>query len=148
IRPTAGSEQKHAFVSGGRQGQMVGHAATVKTMVQWAYGVKDTEVLSPDSFDAQGYYDFIVNLPERGREAFQKLLKEKFGVTGRMEKREVEILVFRVKNPAAAGIHPTDDPKKESSAIWANTFYKGRNQTVAEMVGALEVYTRRLMTDE
>jgi RNA polymerase sigma factor (sigma-70 family) len=53
-----------------------------------------------------GNFDFLVNLPDHGLEHFQDQIKKQFGLVARVETLETNVLVFRVKNPAAPGLQP------------------------------------------
>ena len=61
-------------------------------------------VLPADS--PAGQFDFLVNVPDHGRERFQEQIKNQFGLAGRIEIRETNVLVLKLKNPAAPGLQP------------------------------------------
>jgi uncharacterized protein (TIGR03435 family) len=46
-------------------------------------------------------YDFIANLPAGNAEALQQQIKKKFGLVGRIETRETDVLLLKVKYPNA-----------------------------------------------
>ena len=53
-----------------------------------------------------GRYDFIASLPHGSYEALQRELKNQFGLVGRVESRETDVLVLRVRTPNAPGLKP------------------------------------------
>ena len=48
-----------------------------------------------------GKYDFISTLPHGSSEALQRELKKKFGLAGRQETRDMDVLLLKVRNPNA-----------------------------------------------
>jgi RNA polymerase sigma factor (sigma-70 family) len=52
----------------------------------------------------EGTYDFISNVPRNQHEALQQEIKNKFGLVGRRETIETNVLVLAVQNPNAAGL--------------------------------------------
>ena len=68
-------------------------------------------VLPPNMPD--GFYDYIANLTSGSQQALQALIKKKFGLVGRLEMRDADVLLLRVHYPNAAGLKvaiPTDQP--------------------------------------
>jgi len=53
-----------------------------------------------------GNFDFLVNVPDHGLEHFQDQIKKQFGLVAHVEMRETNILVLKVRNPAAPGLQP------------------------------------------
>jgi uncharacterized protein (TIGR03435 family) len=47
----------------------------------------------------EGNFDFLVNMPDHGSENFQAEIKRQFGLVGRKEMRETNVLLLKVKNP-------------------------------------------------
>jgi uncharacterized protein (TIGR03435 family) len=58
------------------------------------------------SGDPQKEYDYIANLPQGSMEALQRELKDKLGLVGRTETRDMDVLVLKVKIPNAPGLKP------------------------------------------
>jgi uncharacterized protein (TIGR03435 family) len=52
----------------------------------------------------RGQFDFLNTLPQGGREALQKLLKDQYGLTAKRETRLMECLQLFVKNAGAVGL--------------------------------------------
>lgn len=56
--------------------------------------------------EPRGRYDFITSLPQDSYGALQRELKDRSGVVGRPETRDVNALVLKVKTPDATGLKP------------------------------------------
>jgi RNA polymerase sigma factor (sigma-70 family) len=52
----------------------------------------------------EGTYDYISNVPKNQLEALQQEIKKEFGLVGRREVIETNVLVLTVRNPNAAGL--------------------------------------------
>ncbi len=65
--------------------------------------------------EPQGGYDFIASLPQGSYEALQRELKDQFGLVGRVETRDEDVLVLRVRTPNAPGLKP---PKVGGQNDW------------------------------
>lgn len=51
-------------------------------------------------------FDFLVNVPDHGLEHLQDQIEKQFGLAAHVETLETNVLVLRVKNPAAPGLQP------------------------------------------
>ena len=79
---------------------------TMKDILRYAYNVTpemEHRVIMPTNAP-DGLFDFMVTLPEGGREALQQVLKEQYGLTAKRETREVEALQLTIKNTNAPGL--------------------------------------------
>jgi uncharacterized protein (TIGR03435 family) len=54
-------------------------------------------------------YDYIANLAQNSDEALQREIKKKFGVVGKWETREMDVLLLKVKHANAQGLKPASD---------------------------------------
>jgi uncharacterized protein (TIGR03435 family) len=61
-------------------------------------------------------YDFFSNLPAGAKEALRREIKKRFGVAGRFETIETNVLFLQVKYPNAAGLKPSLRQGGSSSA--------------------------------
>ncbi len=86
--------------------RMVGTVSQVLPIVQAAYGgyYHRTIALAPMP---PGEYDYIANLPTGSKAALQKEIRKKFGLVGRLETLETNVLFLKVSRPGAAGLVPT-----------------------------------------
>jgi RNA polymerase sigma factor (sigma-70 family) len=55
-------------------------------------------------------FDYLVNTPTNGLQELQDQIKKQFGLAGRFESVETNILVLRMKNPDAPGLKPGTKP--------------------------------------
>jgi uncharacterized protein (TIGR03435 family) len=68
--------------------------------------------------EPNGRYDFITSLPDGSYEALQRELKNQFGLSGRVESRDTDVLVLKVRIPNASGLKP---PVIGSQSDWSGT---------------------------
>src|SRR5581483_4476052 len=54
----------------------------------------------------RGKYDFIASLPQGSYPALQRELKNQFGLIGRLETRDTDCFVLKVRTPNAPGLKP------------------------------------------
>ncbi|MDB6026638.1 MAG: polymerase, sigma-24 subunit, subfamily, partial [Verrucomicrobiales bacterium] len=88
----------------------------------------------------EGRYDFISNFPSGSKEALQLAAKKKFGVVGRHEMRETDVLLLNVKRSGAQGLKLTDASTEKSSARTGAGIYLSRNRPISWLEGFLENY--------
>ena len=91
--------------------RMIQLRSPVKNLFMYAYHLKpDTSRRIIMPADApQGLYDCMVTLPEGGREALQKLLRDQLGLVGKLEMRPESVSLLVVKNPHAPGLQPSPE---------------------------------------
>jgi len=53
-----------------------------------------------------GFYDYIANLTNGSQQALQALIKKKFGLVGKYEMRDADVLLLKVDHPNAPGLKP------------------------------------------
>ena len=97
------------FPEGGGQcrayNKLIGIGVPVRNIVQAAYGGRAGRmILSTDL--SPGRYDYIANLAQNSDEALQREIKKKFGVVGKWETRETDVLLLKVKRANAQGLKP------------------------------------------
>ena len=84
----------------------IGFAAHVREMLQAVHGgyYDHTIFLTPMP---SGEYDFIANLASGSSEALGKEMQKQFGIVGRVETVETNVLFLKVSQPNAAGLVPS-----------------------------------------
>lgn len=150
ILPTKSAERKQGrnfpvsmFAADGRA---LGINFSAEDMLRWAYSpdggtaefsatrtVIDTELLT-------NRYDFLSNLPNGSRLAFQHEIRRKFGLVGKFETINTNILVLETRFPDR-DLSPSE--RKESSVGSLNTgngWISGTNATMDQLAKALENY--------
>jgi uncharacterized protein (TIGR03435 family) len=91
------------WIWGSRNGKMLGLGQSVPDLLSVAYGIHlDRLIFSVPV--PKGKYDFIANLPRFQVEALQQEIEKKFGLTGRRELIETNVLILTVKSRNAPGL--------------------------------------------
>jgi uncharacterized protein (TIGR03435 family) len=111
IRPTRFTRE----VSGAAAspGKMIGIYQPFESLLARAYDTSRCRVLALTPLP-QGDFDFITSVPQRPKEALQKMITQKFGITGRRETRETDVLLLTVKRHNAPGLKPTSSKDRNS----------------------------------
>jgi uncharacterized protein (TIGR03435 family) len=94
-------------------------------------------------------YDFITTLAHGGREALQQELKNKLGLVGRHETRDVDVLLLKVRNANAPGLHP---PTQEGDSYLNHNGnqveIKWANESLSKLVEFLESASKMPIIDQ
>jgi uncharacterized protein (TIGR03435 family) len=111
ILPTKSAQRSPQNGTGGMtwmgDGRALGINRPVKSILQMAYGAGSLYRLVLNTDLPAEKYDFLSNLPTGSREALQLALKKKFGVVGRFETRDTDVLLLKVKRSPAPGLRPS-----------------------------------------
>jgi uncharacterized protein (TIGR03435 family) len=114
ILPTKSAQRSRRQGNGGMvwsaDGRVLGINQTVKTMLVRAYmpyGADSQCRIVLNTILPEEKYDFLANLPAGSSEAVQQALKEKFGLVGRLEKRDTDVLLLKVRRNSAPGLRPS-----------------------------------------
>ena len=111
IRPTHSPRSSATAISGNNR--IIERDVSFRTILVTAYDpgasrytppVTD-RVIGPEDMPA-GNFDFLVNVPDRGREKLQDKIKTQFGLVGRLETITTNVLALRLINPEAPGLKP------------------------------------------
>ena len=77
-----------------------------------------------------GFYDYIANLTNGSQQALQELVKKKFGLVGKHEMREMDVLLLQVDHSNAPGLKPGTAPPPElngmSRVFQGRVYFKNR----------------------
>ena len=90
------------------EGQIAGSAASFSKLLAIAYGdygqdFSTVRMVLPTNLP-KGNFDYLVNRPDHGLEDFQAEIKRQFGLAGRKEIRETNVLLLKFKNPDALSL--------------------------------------------
>jgi uncharacterized protein (TIGR03435 family) len=103
VRPSAGTNSEAAW--GG--GKLTARGYTVWNILQLAFDQSSSRILTNAPLP-EGNYDFIVAQPkgtdEKTMAILRQALESAFGLTGRKETNEVEVLLLKVTEPNAKGL--------------------------------------------
>jgi uncharacterized protein (TIGR03435 family) len=90
-------------------GKFVGVGVNSTEIVQAAYDVSLSRLIFSVPPPA-GRYDFISNLPNGQAEALRQEIKRKFGLVGKREMIQTNVLVLTLRNRDVSGMNPNSDP--------------------------------------
>jgi uncharacterized protein (TIGR03435 family) len=111
ILPTKSAQRSRQRGTGGMawmgDGRAFGINQPVKFILRIAYDAASPYQIVENAELPTGKYDFLSNLPTGSREALQLALKKKFGVVGRFETRDTDVLLLKVKRSPAPGLRPS-----------------------------------------
>ena len=117
--------------------RILGIGDTADMLVQAAYGARDTRTIFLTKLPL-GKYDFISNLPSNSFEALKQEIKQQFGVVGRPEMIETNVLFLKVKQPNAPGLKPTKTHDRSSSSGGLSGEYQFVNEPVSAVANLAE----------
>jgi uncharacterized protein (TIGR03435 family) len=120
---------------GESNGRIMGLGAPANYVVQaaWNYGSHRT-IFAADI--PTGRYDFISSLPAGNREALQQQIKKQFGLAGRIEAVETNVLFLKVKSQNAPGLVPGTVPGGGMSA--GSGYFQCDGEPISILAGVLE----------
>jgi uncharacterized protein (TIGR03435 family) len=84
-------------------GKVIALHQPVAVMLGHAFGIQATRIIRLGPVP-EGYYDYLVSLPMDQKLALQKAVRERFGLVGRLETREVDVLHLTRVRAAAHGL--------------------------------------------
>jgi hypothetical protein len=111
IVPTKSTKLALGFWVRNDQKQMYGIGLPVQTIMEVAHDFRLSIRTVVSATLPRGSYDFIANLPAGNAEALQKQIKKQLGLVGRIEPRETDVLLLKVKHLHAPGLKPSVDRK-------------------------------------
>jgi len=115
----------------------IGLGYTVEDLLECAYQGRGSRtvfrVQMPDE-----KYDFIVTAPSEGRQWLQTEIKKQFGVAGRFETIETNVLFLTVKTPNAAGLRAVTSKAGNQYEENGPGRLSGTNQTLSGLASMLE----------
>jgi uncharacterized protein (TIGR03435 family) len=97
---------------GERNNGALGLGVSATAIVQEAYGVSLGRLIFSTPVPL-GKYDFIFNLPSGQREAMQQEIRKKFGLVGRRELIETNVLVLTLRHRQATGLRSVSAPDNQ-----------------------------------
>lgn len=135
--------------SGWGGGRLNARAYTVHDILPVAFDERAARILTNAPLP-EGKYDFTIMQPRGGDERLSALLqaalKSAFGVTGRRETNEVEVLLLKVKTPNAPGL--VVSPTPGGSFHFGPGDIGGMDVSMRGLAGALETFFKAPVIDE
>jgi RNA polymerase sigma factor (sigma-70 family) len=97
-----------------------------------------------------GRYDFIGSLPNGNREALEQKIKRIWGVVGKNEMRDADVMLLKVKPPHATSALKRSKRTNNDSMLWQNsgTWLKFQNQPVSGIAHETEALSKFPIIDE
>ena len=105
ILPTKFPDSYDCMNVGSREDNWIGVGEPVLQIARVAYGWRPGRILFAGT-QPRERYDFISTLPQGTGPALQAELKSKLGFVGHREMRDTDVLVLKVRRPAAPGLLP------------------------------------------
>jgi uncharacterized protein (TIGR03435 family) len=96
-------------------GKVLGLYQPFETLIARAYNVSPWRVLALSPLPT-GEFDYMATTSSRQRESLQDMIKAKFGLKGRHEMRETDVLESKMKRPNATGLKPNSTYEQNSSS--------------------------------
>lgn len=121
-----------------RNGKGVGLGVGVQEIMQLGYDVSLARMIFSSPIPI-GRYDFIDNLPTEQQKALQEAAREKFGLVGKRELLETNVLVLTKRYPNAAGLRPVSG---QDAFDMENGSISGRDRSFGTLIYCLEDYLK------
>ena len=123
-------------------GKMIGTGVSAKTMVASAYGFGTPARTIVSAELPANRFDYIACLQggeDANEHALQAEVKRKFGVVGRVETRETDVWLLKVKSANAPGLKPVKQPANTFN-MWddSRSRYEIRNEPLSELTASIE----------
>jgi RNA polymerase sigma factor (sigma-70 family) len=122
----------------GSDRKMVGLGFGVPALFASAYGKNDARII----FDTEvptNRCDFICTLSSNQGAALQNELRKEFGLAGKLEVREMNVLLLTVKNTQAGGLRPSAVPSNSQASFFARRGdISGENVAIQNLANDLE----------
>jgi uncharacterized protein (TIGR03435 family) len=128
--------------------KVIGLGVPIKEVLQAAYGyTAPARIVFPPDLPQDGY-DFIANLPAGSQEALQREIKNKFGLTGKVETRETDVLLLTLKSSHAPGLKPVSGLGSSDDRAIGPGHCSGPDQSLASIAELLEEYFQEPVLDK
>ena len=123
----------------GSDRKMAGFGFGVPAIFAAAFGRNDARIIFNTEVPTNRY-DFICTLSSQQGAALQNELKKKLGLAGKLEMRETDVLVLKVKDPKAVGLEASADPRNAPTSLQGRGrgHLSGKNVELANLANDLE----------
>jgi uncharacterized protein (TIGR03435 family) len=131
--------------------QVLGIWQPFNEMVAVAYGRSLARIVFSGPIPS-GKFDFIANLPSGNEAALQNEIRRKFGLAGKLETRNTDVLLLEIQNSHAPGLQPNDPrrlaPNTQASSRTGRGSLSYRDQSVSSLVSFLETRFKLPVIDQ
>ena len=114
IRPTKFSSAEFGIV--GSYGKTMGIYRPFREVLSRAYDIRPSYIV-PLTPLPPGNFDFIVS-GEQPADALRMEVESKYGLVGRRETRDMDVVLLKVRRPNAPGLKPAAAPRSPSVSFW------------------------------
>jgi uncharacterized protein (TIGR03435 family) len=105
------------FAEGSSGNKIMGIGVRAQEVIAAAYGSSSARTILSVELP-KGRYDYIASLPDGNPGALQQELKRKFGVVGKVEIRDANVMVLKVKSPSAPGLKLSTRHSNGEYMLW------------------------------
>jgi uncharacterized protein (TIGR03435 family) len=130
-------------------GKMIGTGVRAQNVVASAYGFFTSARVVFSAGLPTNRFDYIACLPDgenANAAALQREVKKKFGVVGKIETRDADVWLFKVKVPNPPGLKRND--KDTGNGCWSTpTGFHGQHEAMLNLVSFLEDQSNVPVTD-
>jgi uncharacterized protein (TIGR03435 family) len=135
------------FAEGQSVYKKMGTGLPAQEVVAAAYGGSSARTILSTELP-KGRYDYITSLPSGNWEALQQEVKRKFGVVGKVETRDADVLILKVKFPNAPGLKPGN--RSNEYMLWrdSGSQLEFRNRSLAALADETEALANIPVIDE
>jgi uncharacterized protein (TIGR03435 family) len=125
------------FAEGSFGDKMMGTGISAQGVVAVAYGTTSARTI-PSTALPGGKYDYIASLARGNAEALQHEVRRKFGVAGKIETRETDVLLLKVMTPDTPGLKRSVNLKRDDILAMQIEGLRFQNRPLADLAGQLE----------
>jgi uncharacterized protein (TIGR03435 family) len=144
IRPTKFDSTRFGIVGG--NGKTMGIYRPFRDVLSRAYDVMPSYIV-PLTPVPQGNFDFIVS-GQQPANALRMEVESKYGLLGRRETREMDVLLLRVSRPNAPGLKPAAAPNGPSLSFWGLGHLRRSSGLIGQIVFDIEANLQIPVVDQ
>ena len=115
LRPTKSDGRGGSGVTSS-SGKALELNANLKRLLSVAYDFPESRMILPDNLPTN-HFDLLLTLDSHPREMLQKELTKRFGLTARLETRDMENVLLKIKNAGAPGLAPASGRMRGSFSM-------------------------------
>jgi uncharacterized protein (TIGR03435 family) len=134
---------------GTSNGKIMGFGLPAQDVVADVYGSSAARTIYSANLP-RGRYDFIASLPSGNSETLQNEMKRKWGVVGKSEMRDADIILLKVKSSYAMSALKHSKRANGSSMLWQDSASRleFRNQPLGAIANESEALSKFPIIDE
>ena len=112
---------------------------SLKRLVSAAYRRSGSRIIVPDGF-SQKQFDVLLTFVDRPNERFQEGVEKQLGLAAHRETRETDVLLLRVKDANAPGLHRSPNPQGKPATGIRRGEIRFINEPLTSLASHLEAY--------